>query len=113
MIAIDAAAKIKTIKEVRTICNLGLKEAKDIVEKLPSVLIKQAVKEDVGSAEHFEYDGELRHERFVRQAARDLIGTVLTKDTGGGTSKEDDGCAEHPEHDAQIGKMQLVRNEFS
>ena len=73
----------------------------------------QAVKEDVGSAEHFEYDGELRHACFVWQAARDLIGTVWTKDPGGGTSKEDDGCAGHPEHDAQIWDKQFVRNEFS
>ncbi|PON42531.1 Ribosomal protein [Trema orientale] len=38
----DAAAKIKVIKEVRAYTNLGLKEAKDLVEKVP-VLIKQGV----------------------------------------------------------------------
>ncbi|KAK9158715.1 hypothetical protein Scep_005289 [Stephania cephalantha] len=38
----DAAAKIKVIKEVRTFTNLGLKEAKDLVEKTP-VLLKQGV----------------------------------------------------------------------
>ncbi|ONK56500.1 uncharacterized protein A4U43_C10F9400 [Asparagus officinalis] len=38
----DAAAKIKVIKEVRTFTNLGLKEAKDLVEKVP-VLLKQGV----------------------------------------------------------------------
>lgn len=38
----DAAAKIKVIKEVRTFTNLGLKEAKDLVEKAP-VLLKQGV----------------------------------------------------------------------
>lgn len=41
--AIDAASKIKIIKEVRTILNLGLKEAKDMVEKTPCIL-KAAVK---------------------------------------------------------------------
>lgn len=38
----DAASKIKVIKEVRAFTNLGLKEAKDMVEKVP-VLIKQGV----------------------------------------------------------------------
>ncbi|OAY47780.1 50S ribosomal protein L7/L12 [Manihot esculenta] len=38
----DAAAKIKVIKEVRAFTNLGLKEAKDLVEKVP-VLLKQGV----------------------------------------------------------------------
>ncbi|KAG1328173.1 50S ribosomal protein L7/L12 [Cocos nucifera] len=38
----DAAAKIKVIKEVRTFTSLGLKEAKDLVEKVP-VLLKQGV----------------------------------------------------------------------
>ncbi|KAF8390424.1 hypothetical protein HHK36_024950 [Tetracentron sinense] len=38
----DASAKIKVIKEVRTFTNLGLKEAKDLVEKAP-VLLKQGV----------------------------------------------------------------------
>ncbi|KAJ4981973.1 hypothetical protein NE237_032810 [Protea cynaroides] len=38
----DAAAKIKVIKEVRTFTNLGLKEAKELVEKAP-VLLKQGV----------------------------------------------------------------------
>uniref|UniRef100_A0A5B7A954 Large ribosomal subunit protein bL12c n=1 Tax=Davidia involucrata TaxID=16924 RepID=A0A5B7A954_DAVIN len=38
----DAAAKIKVIKEVRAFTNLGLKEAKDLVEKVP-VLVKQGV----------------------------------------------------------------------
>ena len=27
-------------------CGLGLKEAKEMVEKVPSVLVKQAIKED-------------------------------------------------------------------
>ncbi|KVH98938.1 uncharacterized protein LOC112514469 [Cynara cardunculus var. scolymus] len=38
----DAAAKIKVIKEVRGFTSLGLKEAKEMVEKAP-VLIKQGV----------------------------------------------------------------------
>lgn len=38
----DAAAKIKVIKEVRAFTNLGLKEAKDLVEKVP-VFVKQGV----------------------------------------------------------------------
>lgn len=33
-----AADKVKVIKEVKTILNLGLKEAKDLVEKLPAKL---------------------------------------------------------------------------
>ncbi|CAD8198109.1 unnamed protein product [Paramecium pentaurelia] len=43
--AIDAAQKIKIIKEVRQLLNLGLKEAKDLVEKLPANLGKQIPKE--------------------------------------------------------------------
>ncbi|GMH21485.1 hypothetical protein Nepgr_023327 [Nepenthes gracilis] len=38
----DAPAKIKVIKEVRAFTNLGLKEAKDLVEKAP-VLLKQGI----------------------------------------------------------------------
>lgn len=38
----DAAGKIKVIKEVRAFTSLGLKEAKDLVEKAP-VLLKQGV----------------------------------------------------------------------
>ena len=38
LFAIDAAQKIKIIKEVRSMFNLGLKEAKDMVEKTPCVL---------------------------------------------------------------------------
>ncbi|KAF5730852.1 50S ribosomal protein L12 chloroplastic [Tripterygium wilfordii] len=41
----DAAAKIKVIKEARAFTNLGLKEAKDLVEKVPIVL-KQGVTKD-------------------------------------------------------------------
>lgn len=38
----DAAAKIKVIKEVRAFTNLGLKEAKELVEKAP-VVVKQGI----------------------------------------------------------------------
>ncbi|POO00704.1 Ribosomal protein [Trema orientale] len=44
----DAAAKIKIIKEVRTFTDLGLKEAKDLVEKVPVVLKKGVTKEEAG-----------------------------------------------------------------
>ena len=40
LLSVDPANKIKCIKEVRSISGLGLKEAKDMVEKLPSVLAK-------------------------------------------------------------------------
>lgn len=42
----DAASKIKIIKEVRTFTDLGLKEAKDLVEKVPTVLKKGVTKEE-------------------------------------------------------------------
>ena len=42
----DAAAKIKVIKEVRSFTDLGLKEAKDLVEKAPAVLKKGVTKEE-------------------------------------------------------------------
>ncbi|MCL7047794.1 hypothetical protein MKW94_003587 [Papaver nudicaule] len=42
----DAAAKIKIIKEVRSFTDLGLKEAKDLVEKAPVVLKKGLTKEE-------------------------------------------------------------------
>lgn len=45
----DAAAKIKIIKEVRTFTDLGLKEAKDLVEKAPVVLKKGLTKEEAGA----------------------------------------------------------------
>lgn len=44
--AFDAASKIKIIKEVRTFTDLGLKEAKDLVEKAPTLLKKGVLKED-------------------------------------------------------------------
>ncbi|KAF5193302.1 50S ribosomal protein L7/L12 protein [Thalictrum thalictroides] len=42
----DAVAKIKIIKEVRTFTDLGLKEAKELVEKAPIVLKKGVIKEE-------------------------------------------------------------------
>uniref|UniRef100_A0A7C9CEX6 Large ribosomal subunit protein bL12 C-terminal domain-containing protein n=1 Tax=Opuntia streptacantha TaxID=393608 RepID=A0A7C9CEX6_OPUST len=42
----EAAAKIKVIKEVRAFTNLGLKEAKDLVEKVPVVLKQGVTKEE-------------------------------------------------------------------
>ena len=42
----DAMAKIKVIKEVRSFTNLGLKEAKDLVEKSPTLLKKGMTKEE-------------------------------------------------------------------
>uniref|UniRef100_A0A2P2JRP1 Uncharacterized protein MANES_03G074200 n=1 Tax=Rhizophora mucronata TaxID=61149 RepID=A0A2P2JRP1_RHIMU len=42
----EAATKIKVIKEVRSFTDLGLKEAKDLVEKTPSILKKGMSKED-------------------------------------------------------------------
>ncbi|XP_040993999.1 50S ribosomal protein L7/L12-like [Juglans microcarpa x Juglans regia] len=45
----DAASKIKIIKEVRTFTDLGLKEAKELVEKAPVVLKKGLTKEEADS----------------------------------------------------------------
>lgn len=42
----DANAKVKIIKELRTFTDLGLKEAKDLVEKTPAVLKKGVLKEE-------------------------------------------------------------------
>ncbi|GLJ14757.1 hypothetical protein SUGI_0239310 [Cryptomeria japonica] len=42
----EANAKIKIIKEVRGFTDLGLKEAKDLVEKIPAVLKKGLTKEE-------------------------------------------------------------------
>lgn len=44
--AFDAAQKIKLIKEVRAQLDLGLKEAKEVVETVPSWLKKDLKKED-------------------------------------------------------------------
>eukprot|EP00252_Welwitschia_mirabilis_P008360 TRINITY_DN2016_c0_g1_i1.p1 TRINITY_DN2016_c0_g1~~TRINITY_DN2016_c0_g1_i1.p1 ORF type:complete len:180 (-),score=36.11 TRINITY_DN2016_c0_g1_i1:197-736(-) len=42
----DAAAKIKVIKEVRAFTGLGLKEAKELVEKTPAILKQGLTKEE-------------------------------------------------------------------
>lgn len=42
----DTAAKIKIIKEVRACTDLGLKEAKDLVEKAPTLLKKGVTKDE-------------------------------------------------------------------
>ncbi|XP_050230153.1 uncharacterized protein LOC126679214 [Mercurialis annua] len=42
----DAASKIKVIKEVRGFTELGLKEAKDLVEKAPTLLKKGVTKDE-------------------------------------------------------------------
>uniref|UniRef100_A0A0D9VYN3 Ribosomal protein L7/L12 C-terminal domain-containing protein n=1 Tax=Leersia perrieri TaxID=77586 RepID=A0A0D9VYN3_9ORYZ len=45
----DAAAKLKIIKELRAFTNLGLKEAKELVEKAPAVLKAGVPKEEAES----------------------------------------------------------------
>ncbi|XP_009418136.2 uncharacterized protein LOC103998399 [Musa acuminata AAA Group] len=42
----EAASKIKVIKEIRVFTDLGLKEAKDLVEKAPTVIKKGLSKEE-------------------------------------------------------------------
>jgi ribosomal protein L7/L12 len=42
----DAAKKIALIKEVRAYTNLGLKEAKELVEKAPTIIMKSIKKDD-------------------------------------------------------------------
>lgn len=45
LVGFDAKAKIKVIKEVRTIAGLGLKEAKEMVEGAPKILQKELKQE--------------------------------------------------------------------
>ncbi|KAL6562834.1 hypothetical protein OROHE_005421 [Orobanche hederae] len=45
----DAAAKLKVIKEIRSFTDLGLKEAKDLVEKAPVVLKQHVTKDEANS----------------------------------------------------------------
>lgn len=45
----EAASKIKVIKEVRAFTDLGLKEAKELVEKVPVILKQQITKEEANS----------------------------------------------------------------
>lgn len=42
MTSFDAAKKINLIKEVRVLTNLGLKEAKELVEKAPTLILKNS-----------------------------------------------------------------------
>ena len=51
-VILDAAGdkKIQVIKEVRTLTNLGLKEAKDLVEATPATVLEKAKKEDADKA---------------------------------------------------------------
>ena len=42
--------KIQVIKEVRSLTNLGLKEAKDLVDGAPQTIIEKASKEDANKA---------------------------------------------------------------
>jgi len=49
LIAFDEKSKIKVIKEIRAITNLGLKEAKDLVEGVPKVVKKDMKKEEAES----------------------------------------------------------------
>jgi large subunit ribosomal protein L7/L12 len=42
--------KIQVIKEVRTLTNLGLKEAKDLVEAAPKAVLEKVKKEDAEKA---------------------------------------------------------------
>lgn len=46
MVSFDAAKKITLIKEVRAIFNLGLKEAKELVDKAPVDLKKDSPREE-------------------------------------------------------------------
>jgi large subunit ribosomal protein L7/L12 len=45
LVQYDASAKIKIIKEVRSLASLGLKEAKDMVESVPKTILKDMKKE--------------------------------------------------------------------
>ena len=47
LISFDAKAKIKVIKEVRSIAGLGLKEAKELVEGAPKTILKEMKKEEL------------------------------------------------------------------
>jgi large subunit ribosomal protein L7/L12 len=57
-VSFDQAKKIALIKEVRTYLNLGLKEAKDLVEKVPGLIkgnVNRAEAEEI--AKKFEENG--------------------------------------------------------
>lgn len=46
----DPANKIKVIKDVRALANLGLKEAKDLVESAPTEVLTGVSKDDANAA---------------------------------------------------------------
>ena len=46
LLSFKAESKIKVIKEVRSITSLGLKEAKELVEGAPCVLMQKVKRED-------------------------------------------------------------------
>ena len=46
LVGYDAKAKIKVIKEVRAMAELGLKDAKEMVESVPKVIMKDLKQED-------------------------------------------------------------------
>jgi large subunit ribosomal protein L7/L12 len=51
VILVDAGdKKIQVIKEVRSLTNLGLKEAKDLVDGAPNAVLEKASKEDAEKA---------------------------------------------------------------
>lgn len=45
----SGAEKLKVVKEVKTLLNLGLKEAKDLVDGAPATLKEKATKEEANS----------------------------------------------------------------
>lgn len=47
---VDPSAKIKVIKEVRALTDLGLKDAKDLVESVPKEILKDVPKEEADKA---------------------------------------------------------------
>ncbi|KAL3529977.1 hypothetical protein ACH5RR_009299 [Cinchona calisaya] len=53
----DAAVKSKVVKEVRAFTNLGLKEAKDLVEKVPVLLKHGVTKEEAKDIEQIKSAG--------------------------------------------------------
>jgi len=50
LVAFDAKAKIKVIKEVRSMAGLGLKEAKELVESAPTTILKGIKPEEAEAA---------------------------------------------------------------
>lgn len=46
LVSFDAKAKIKVIKEVRSMASLGLKEAKEMVEGVPKTVMKEIKMEE-------------------------------------------------------------------